>query len=50
VGILFAEVYRYLEWVLEKLMHQPNPVAEQFDALLPAAWISLQHTAAGKIA
>jgi transposase len=45
-----ADPYRYLEWVLEKLMRQPNPSAEQIEALLPAAWIRPQHTAAGKIA
>lgn len=45
-----ADPYRYLEWVLGKLMRQPNPNAEQIDTLLPAAWIRLQHTAAGKIA
>lgn len=45
-----ADPYRYLEWVLEKLMHHPDPGAEQIDALLPATWIRLHHTAAGKIA
>ncbi|NJM39043.1 MAG: IS66 family transposase [Akkermansiaceae bacterium] len=45
-----ADPYRYLEWVLEKLMRHPNPSAEQSDSLLPAAWISHQPTAVGKIA
>lgn len=45
-----ADPYRYLEWVLEKLMHHPNPSADQIDTLLPVAWIRLQHTALGKIA
>jgi hypothetical protein len=43
-----ADPYRYLEWVLEKLMHQPNPSADRSDALLPNAWIKLPQTAAGK--
>jgi transposase len=45
-----ADPYRYLEWVLERLMHHPNPSGDQIDALLPAAWIKLQREAAGKIA
>jgi hypothetical protein len=36
--------------VLEKLMHQPKPSADQSDALLPTAWIKLLQTAAGKTA
>lgn len=45
-----ADPHRYLEWVLGKLMHHPNPGADQIDALLPVAWIRLQHPAPGKIA
>lgn len=45
-----ADPYRYLEWVFENLMRQPTPGAGQIDSLLPAAWITLQKTAAGKIA
>ena len=45
-----ADPYRYLEWVLEKLMRQTNPSADQIDALLPVAWIRQQSDAVGKIA
>jgi hypothetical protein len=45
-----ADPYRYLEWVLGKLMRQTHPSADQIDALLPIVWIRQQHTAAGKIA
>jgi len=45
-----ADPYRYLEWVLEKLMEQPNPSAEQIDSLLPTAWIRRNDNAARKIA
>ena len=45
-----ADPYRYLEWVLEKLMHLANPRGDQIDALLPAAWVKQQSNIAGKIA
>lgn len=45
-----ADPYRYLEWVLEKLMHHRNHSGEEIDALLPGAWVTLQRDAAGKIA
>jgi transposase len=45
-----ADPYRYLEWVLGKLMRQTNPSADQIDALLPVAWIRQQSDAVGKIA
>jgi transposase len=45
-----ADPYRYLEWVLEALMHHPNPSEDQIDALLPAAWIKMQRDTAKKIA
>jgi transposase len=45
-----ADPYRYLEWVLGKLMRQTHPSAEQIDALLPVAWIRQQSDAVGKIA
>lgn len=45
-----ADPYRYLEWVLEKLMRQTHPSADQIDAWLPVAWIRQQSDAVGKIA
>lgn len=45
-----ADPYRYLEWVLEKLMHNPNPSGEDADALLPRAWVKMQRDAAEKTA
>jgi hypothetical protein len=45
-----ADPYRYLEWVLGKLMRQTHPSAEQIDELLPVAWIRQQSDAVGKIA
>ncbi len=32
--------FAYLEWVFEKLMH--DPPADQHEALLPEAWVATQ--------
>ncbi len=34
--------FAYLEWVFEKLMH--NPAAEELEALLPVNWIAAQRS------